>query len=109
MKAYDYPSCQRTSCMLDRLMKLQKQRLLNGQRFHGNLSSANASMRAHALLVNFCDYCPPTIKKYKGVRCPFEKLNGYRYRHNWLENLLVAASMNGYRNYNQLIIRTKQN
>jgi len=104
MDAYDYPSCQRTSCMLDRLMKFQKQRLLNGQRFHGNLASANGLMRAHALLINFCNYCPQTIQKYKGVRCPFEKLNGYRYRDNWLENFLVAASMNGYRNHNQLII-----
>jgi hypothetical protein len=27
---------------------------------------------------------------------PFEELNGFCYRDNWLRNLLYACSMNGY-------------
>ena len=88
--------------MLDRLMKFQNQRLFSAQNFHGKLSAATMLMRAHALLINFCPYSPAVIQKYGGIQCPFEKLNGFRYRQNWLENLLVAASLNGYRDYNTL-------
>jgi len=87
--------------MLDRLMKFQDQRLFCGQHFHGSLQAATLQMRAHALLVNFCPYSPSVIQKYGGIQCPFEKLNGFRYRQNWLENLLVAASLNGFRDHNE--------
>jgi len=31
-------------------------------------------------------------------RCsPFKDLNGFEYHDNWLRNLLIAGSMNGYR------------
>jgi hypothetical protein len=36
-------------------------------------------------------------KKHGGIICPAEKLNGFRYHDNWLENLLVSASLGGYR------------
>ena len=97
IKAYDYQRCHRTSNMLDRLMKFQNRRLDSSQHFHGKLESANNAMRAHALLVNFCPYNSNTIRLNQGVISPFEKLNGFRYRDNWLENLLVASSMNGNR------------
>jgi len=28
---------------------------------------------------------------------PFKDLNGFEYHDNWLRNLLIAGSMNGYR------------
>ena len=83
--------------MLDRLMKFQDRRLYATQHFHGTIQSANNQMRAQALLINFCPYSPIVIKKHKGWRSPFEKLHQFRYRDNWLENLLVASSLNGYR------------
>jgi hypothetical protein len=58
-------------------------------------------VRALALLWNFCPSSPRTVKKYHGQRCPAERLNGKRYADNWLENLLVSGSMNGFRRYQQ--------
>lgn len=78
-------------------MKFQDRRLYCTQHFHGTLASANDTMRAHALLVNFCPYNPQTIQSHNGIVSPFEKLNGFKYRQNWLENLLVAASLGGNR------------
>jgi len=80
-------------------MKFQDRRLYFTQHFHGNLESANQIMRAHALLINFCPYCPQTINSNGGIFSPFEKLNGFRYRDNWLENLLVASSLGGNRSF----------
>ena len=83
--------------MLDRLMRYQDRRLYSTQHFHGNIQSANALMRAHALLVNFCPFSPQTIDKKGNIHSPVEQINGFVYRKNWLENLLVAASLGGYR------------
>ena len=77
-------------------MKFQERRLHAAQHFHGIIISATKQMRAQALLINFCPYSPSIIEKHVGKQSPFEKLNGYRYRDNWLENLLVASSLNGY-------------
>lgn len=76
-------------------MKFQDRRLYASQHFHGTIQSATNIMRAHALIVNFCSYCPKTIQDKGGINSPFEQLNGFRYRDNWLENLLVASSLNG--------------
>lgn len=78
-------------------MKFQDRRLFCAQHFHGSLESANKIMRAHALLINFCPYSPQAIQSNGEIYSPFEKLNGFRYRDNWLENLLVASSLRGNR------------
>lgn len=78
-------------------MKFQDRRLFCTQHFHGTLLSADKIMRAHALLINFCPYAEPTIRYNGGIQSPFEKLNGFVYRENWLENLLVASSLGGFR------------
>ena len=95
MLFYDHINAQRTSNMLDRLMKFQDKRLQATQHFHGTIQSATQNMKAYALLVNFCPYNPQTIQAKKGISSPFEQLNGFKYRENWLENLLVASSLNG--------------
>ena len=97
MVHYDYSEGQRTSNMLDRLMKYQDRRLYATQNFHGNIESAEAAIRAHALLINFCPFSTQVIDKKGGIHSPFEQLNGFRYRNNWLENLLAAASLGGNR------------
>lgn len=76
-------------------MRFQDKRLLCSQHFHGTLQSADKIIRAHALLINFCPYAQNTIQYNGGIRSPFQKLNGFLYRENWLENLLVAASLGG--------------
>ncbi len=94
-RSYDYPTAHRTSNMVDRLMKFLDRACFNGQYFHGTLEAAEQRVRAWALLWNFCPSSPETVRKYRGQTCPAERLTGTRYAANWLENLLVAASMNG--------------
>lgn len=74
-------------------MRFQDKRLFCSQHFHGTLHSADKMMKAHAMLMNFCPYAKQTIQNNGGIKSPFEKLNGFTYRENWLENLLVATSL----------------
>ncbi len=94
-KSYDHPEAQRTSNMVDRLMKFLDRAFFHAQYFHGRPDSAESRVRALALLWNFCPSSPETMRKYAGQACPAERLNGKRYADNWLENLLVSGSMNG--------------
>lgn len=96
MVYYDAPYGHRTSNMLDRMMKFQDRRLYATQKFHGTIYSAEAIVRAHAMLINFCPFSQSTILR-KNVHSPFEQINGFSYRDNWLENLLVAGSLAGNR------------
>ena len=95
--SYDHVGAHRTSNMVDRLMRLMDRAFFVGQYFHGQADSAELRVRLLALLWNFCPSSPRTVRKHEGQMCPAERLNGHRYDDNWLENLLVSASMNGYR------------
>jgi hypothetical protein len=98
-RAYDHPNAHRTSNMLDRLMRWQDKFLFNRQYFHGSWKSAQLGIRAWAILGNFRPYSPRALSKKgaKGGKCAAERLNGFRYCDNWLENLRVSSSMAGYR------------
>lgn len=82
-------------------MRFQEKRIQFGQQFSGNIESANKAVKALALLINFMPYEPRTLHNYSANQflSPFERINGFRYRDDWLENLLVASSLNG--NWNQ--------
>jgi hypothetical protein len=95
IKAYAYPAAHRTSNMIDRHMQPLARYLYNTQYFNGHLRSAEGSVRAWALSHNFLPYCP-RAKLGQSYKSPAHKLNGFVYRDNWLENLLVSASMRGY-------------
>ena len=95
--AYEYPGAHRTSNMLDRLMNLLDRHLFNMRYFHGEFQSAELSLRGWALIYNFAPSCPESRKRHGGKSCPAERINGFRYRENWLENLLVSASLQGKR------------
>ncbi len=95
--AYDYPDACRTSNMLDRLMRWMDEYLFNRKYFHGTFESAKLTIRAWALLRNFQPYCPRALGDNTDLVSAAEKLNGFRYSDNWLENLLISASMGGYR------------
>ena len=95
--AYDFPGASRTSNMLDRLMQRMDRRLFTAQYFHGTRSSANLNMRAWALIHNFAPFNPRTVAVKSGLRSPAETLNGFSYHSNWLQNLLISASLRGYR------------
>ena len=94
--AYDYPNAYCTSNTLDRRMNYQDRLLYSMQYFHGTLDSARLHLRAMALLWNFHPYGSRTRANNPNRSSPFEDLNGFRYHNNWLRNLLIAGSMNGY-------------
>jgi hypothetical protein len=95
IKAYAYPAAYRTSNMIDRHMEPLARYLYSIKYFNGHLVSAERSVRAWALSHNFLPYCP-RAKIGQTYKSPAHKLNGFVYRDNWLENLLVSASMRGY-------------
>jgi len=96
--AYAYPTAHRTSNMLDRLMDHLDRRFYAAHYFHGQLLTADAGrvVRAGALLGNFLPYCPRAAAA-QNYQSPAHKLNGLVYHDNWLHNLLISASMGGYR------------
>jgi hypothetical protein len=95
--AYNHPDAARTSNMIDRLMNYQDRLLYTMQYFHGSEDSARLHLRAMALLWNFHPYGSRTTANDPNRCSPFKDLNGFEYHHNWLHNLLIAGSMNGYR------------
>lgn len=96
VKAYAHPSAYRTSNMLDRHMEPLDHYLDSCKYFHGHLMSGEYSCRSWALLHNFQPYCPraPVAQTYKSSA---HRINGFVYHDNWLHNLLISASMGGYR------------
>ena len=97
IKAYDFPGAHRTSNMIDRLMQWQDKFLFNRKYFHGTLESAETAIRAWAVLRNFQPYCSRVNEPDAELTSAAGRLNGFQYSENWLENLLISASMCGYR------------
>jgi hypothetical protein len=95
--AYHYPAGHRTSNMLDRQMRGMNRYFDHGQHLHGSLGASRWHCRAWALLWNFAPWHPATARKNEGWRCPAERLNRHRYHDCWLQNLLISASLGGYR------------
>ncbi len=96
MKAYSHPSAYRTSNMIDRHMQPMDHYLDSHKYFHGHLMSGEYGCRSWSLLHNFQPYCP-RAKIAQTCISPAHKLNGFVYHGNWLHNLLISASMGGYR------------
>jgi hypothetical protein len=95
--AYRHPGGHRTSNMLDRLMRGMDRYFDHGQHLHGSRAACRRHCRAWALLWNFAPWHPATTRKNRGWRCPAERLNRHRYHECWLQNLLISASLGGYR------------
>lgn len=53
--------------------------------------------RGWALLWNFAPWSPATAKANDDWRSPAERLNRHRYHDDWLQNLLISASLGGFR------------
>ena len=100
MASYDFKKAYRTSNMIDRLMDFMDKFLYNRKYLKGRKQTAQKSITAFCIAHNFRPYAPATVKK-KNIRSPFEKLNGFQYHDNWLQNMLIATSRNGYRNFQQ--------
>jgi hypothetical protein len=96
-EAYRHRGGQRTSNMLDRLMRSMNRYFEEAQHLHGSKESRERHCRAWALLHNFRPWHPATERANGGWRSPAERLNKHRYHEDWLQNLLVSASLGGYR------------
>ncbi len=96
MTSYDFDKAHRTSNMIDRLMDFMDKFLYNRKYLKGRNQTAQKSVTAFCIAHNFRPYAPVTVKK-QNIRSPFEKLNGFQYHENWLQNMLIATSRNGYR------------
>jgi hypothetical protein len=95
--AYAHPGGHRTSNMLDRVMRSMNRYFDGGQHLHGSEAACGQHCRAWALLYNFQPWGPEAVRDNHGYRSPAERLNRHCYHDNWLHNLLVSASLAGYR------------
>jgi hypothetical protein len=95
--AYQHPGGHRTSNMLDRLMRSMNRYFEDAQHLHGSKEACAQHCRAWALLHNFRPWHPATARANGDWRSPAERLNQHRYHDDWLQNLLVSASLGGYR------------
>jgi hypothetical protein len=96
-RAYRYPGGHRTSTMLDRLMRAMSRYFEDAQHLHGSAAACALHCRAWALLHNFRPWHPAAARVHGGWRSPAERINQHRYHDDWLQNLLVSASLGGYR------------
>lgn len=95
--AYAQPGGHRTSNMLDRVMRAMNRYFDDGQHLHGSEQACERHCRAWALLHNFRPWHPAITRANNGRASPAERLNQHRYHEDWLQNLLVSASLAGFR------------
>jgi len=95
--AYGHEGGHRTSNMLDRVMRPMSRYFEDCQHLHGGAQACERHCRAWALLFNFRPWHQATARANGGWRSPAERLNRHRYHEDWLQNLLVSASLGGYR------------
>jgi hypothetical protein len=98
VKAYAHPDGHRTSNMLDRVMRGMGRYFDQGQHLHGSVAVSEQRARAWALLHNFTPWSPQAQRRNQGHQSPAQRLNRHRYHTCWLQNLLISASLGGYRN-----------
>jgi hypothetical protein len=96
---FDFPKAHKTSNMIDRSMRAMNRHANNSQMFHGDILSTTHNFRAFALLHNFSPSCLQAWDESAVLISPAARLNGFVYHHDWLQNLLIAASLGGYRNH----------
>ena len=94
--AYAHAGCYRTSNQVDRLMNRMTRLLYSGRGIHGHLESSERRLRGWALLLNFRPYAARSGEQ-RDHTCPAHQLSGKHYHDNWLENLMIAASLAGRR------------
>jgi hypothetical protein len=96
--AYTHPEGHRTSNLVDRVLRQRDGYFEAGQHLHGSEEASRRHCRAWALLWNFAPWHPRVAQGNGGWHSPAERLNQHRYHECWLQNLLVSASLGGYRN-----------
>ena len=97
LQTHDHPEGHRTSNALDRVMRPMNRYFFDCQHLHGKRQATRAHVRGWALLWNFTPWNPATTKTNNGWNSLAERLNQHRYHDNWLENLMISASLGGHR------------
>jgi hypothetical protein len=69
----------------------------DGPHLHGGAEACARHCRARALLYNFRPWNPATARANDDWRSPAERLNELRYHDDWLQDLLISASLGGCR------------
>ena len=92
--AYKHEGCYRTSNQVDRLMNRLTRLMYAGRGLHGHLWSSERRLRGWALLNNFRPFAKRSGKE-RTYSSPAHQLNEKRYHEDWLQNLLLSASMAG--------------
>jgi len=67
------------------------------QHLHGEPAAAESHCRLGRCCTTSRRGAQPACAANDGWRSPAERLNQHRYHENWLHNLLVSASLAGYR------------
>ena len=83
--------------MIDRKMRAMNRHAYNSQMFHANVESTTKNFRAFALLHNFSPSCIAAWDETATLTSPAERLNGFSYHENWLQNLQIAAAVGNLR------------
>ena len=96
--SYEHPNCHRTSNLVDRLMNRLTRYLYAGRGLHGNQASSELRLRGWALLNNFRPFAPHS-GQHQPFQSPAHRLNQKQYHPNWLHNLQICSSCQGFRNY----------
>ncbi len=94
--SYDHPNAHRTSNMVDRLMNRLTRYLYAGRGIHGHQHTSERRLRGWALLHNFRPFAPRSGQA-RSFQSPAHRLNQKQYHSNWLHNLQICASCQGYR------------
>ena len=93
-QAFKHDDCYRTSNQVDRLMNRMTRLMYSGRGLHGNHTASERRLRGWALMVNFVPYAHRS-NATREHRCPAHQLSNKCYSENWIENMLISASMNG--------------
>lgn len=96
-EAYGHEGGHRTTNMLDRVMRGMGRYSEGSRPLHGGGGAGERHCRARASLPNFRPWNPATARANGGWRSPAERVNEHRYHDDWLHNLLVSASLAGFR------------
>jgi hypothetical protein len=94
-RAYTQAGCRRTSNMVDRLMNRLYRVLYAHCGLHGHQRSSERRQRGWALLLNFIPFAP-RANRPRPFDSPAHRLNQKRYHDDWLQNLLLSASLGGF-------------
>ncbi|MFM9966657.1 MAG: hypothetical protein ACKV2Q_36225 [Planctomycetaceae bacterium] len=87
--------CRRTSNLVDRLMNRLYRVLYAHRGLHGHQHFSELRQRGWALLLNFIPFAP-RAKRPRSDDSPAHRLNQKRYHDDWLQNLLLSASLGGF-------------